>query len=355
VDSTDSSILDKSISSDNCKDNNIADLSKVIITPPPMISQSPPPSGGKVKRSLKPNAGKDLSLRQFGKKDKMIEIKYTKDDLIKLGKASNLCDRPPACSSYVNILVVEEFVNSTVPNKMRVLYSEFFNRQVGYGFAKEPISRERTNSYSSPSKGDKSQQQVQQDNGWERGKSAPVGKNQSNLVDKDNISSSPVITKNLSRHSSNSPPPTSITFAKIKKVSPSDGLEKLSVDVTSILNKITPDTSEKLTNKLINDIPITSNAMLDKLISLIFEKAVLESTFAEVYADICSKLEKDKYWDFLQVVHNIDLNEYFWIKDLEFNNFLAGPFHSIQECINSTKNEVNLNNYKYFIKYIIDL
>lgn len=338
MDSTDSSILDKSISNDN----NITDLTKVAITTPPPTTASPLPSGAKVKRSLKPNAGKDLSLRQFSKKDKIIEIKYTKDDLINC-KTVNLNDRPSACSSYINILVIEEFVNSTVPNKMKVLYSDFFNRQVGYGFVKEvPVTRERTNSYSSPSKGEKSQQQEQKDNGWERGKSAPTVKNPHIVVDKDTVVASPVAApKVISKQNStsNSPPPTFKTT--FKKVSPSDGLEKLSVDVTSILNKITPDTAEKLTNKLINDIPITSNAMLDKLISLIFEKAVLESTFAEIYADICSKLEREsKHWEFVQFVHNLDSKEYFWIKDLEFNSFLAGPCHNISECINSTKNVV---------------
>jgi hypothetical protein len=113
-------------------------------------------------------------------------------------------------------------------------------------------------------------------------------------------------------------------------------IEKLSFEVLSILNKITPQTFEKLTAKLC-EISVGSSAELDKMIELVFEKANLDTSFANLYAEMCIKLaHKSNSWGFLQFVYNKDTNDYTWIKDLAFDNVLAGPFASVTECIDAT-------------------
>jgi MIF4G domain len=115
-----------------------------------------------------------------------------------------------------------------------------------------------------------------------------------------------------------------------------DPIERLSSDVLSILNKITPQTFEKLTGKMC-DIPVGTSSELDKMIQLVFEKANLDTSFAHLYAEMCAALElSSRRWAFLQYVYNKDTNQYFWIKDLTFDNVLAGPFISLPECINAT-------------------
>jgi len=112
-----------------------------------------------------------------------------------------------------------------------------------------------------------------------------------------------------------------------------DPLEILSRDVQAILNKITPQTFDKLTAQLC-EIPVDTNAMLDKLIELVFEKAIQEPNFSNLYAEMCSKLEsQSRYWAFLQVFYHRDSNQFMWMVDLTFDKELAGPYGSPKECI----------------------
>eukprot|EP01035_Chromulina_nebulosa_P018907 gene18907-24710_t len=117
-----------------------------------------------------------------------------------------------------------------------------------------------------------------------------------------------------------------------------DPIEILTAEVRSILNKITPQTFEKLANN-IKDMKITSSLLLDRLVSLIFEKAIYEQNFSNLYADLCYDLEKSiSTWSFLHVVFNKDHNQYYWIKDCQFIDDttlpLAGPFNSVKDCLN---------------------
>lgn len=78
--------------------------------------------------------------------------------------------------------------------------------------------------------------------------------------------------------------------------------EQLKMEVMSILNKITPQTFDKLTVKLC-EVQVATWDHLEKLIELVFEKAIQEPNFANLYADMCMKLEnQSRYWAFLQVL-----------------------------------------------------
>ena len=98
------------------------------------------------------------------------------------------------------------------------------------------------------------------------------------------------------------------------------------------MNKITPQTFEKLTGVLC-EVRIDSSAMLQLLIELVFEKAVQEQNFANMYAEMCASLEKQsRFWNFIQVAFNRDMNQFIWVIDLPFDIVLAGPYGSSKEC-----------------------
>ena len=133
-----------------------------------------------------------------------------------------------------------------------------------------------------------------------------------------------------------------------------DPVEKLINDVRAILNKITPQSFEKLTDQLCQ-IPIGTNPMLDKLIELVFEKAVNEPNFANLYSDMCHALEKQsRHWGFLQIVHLRDTNEYTWVQDLDVDNDISGPFDSAKDAIADVLSESPMGAKPQSIKVNID-
>lgn len=62
--------------------------------------------------------------------------------------------------------------------------------------------------------------------------------------------------------------------------------------VRSILNKLTPEKFEKLYKQFIA-VEITTVDVLDGVVREIFEKAVLEPKFADLYAELCQRLSKE--------------------------------------------------------------
>ncbi|RYY72824.1 hypothetical protein EON63_20375, partial [archaeon] len=66
-----------------------------------------------------------------------------------------------------------------------------------------------------------------------------------------------------------------------------DVLEKLSFDVTGLLNKITPQTFDKLAQQLM-DLPLKNTNELDRLTTLIFEKAVQVRSYIYTYTFTCT-------------------------------------------------------------------
>jgi hypothetical protein len=92
-------------------------------------------------------------------------------------------------------------------------------------------------------------------------------------------------------------------------------------------------TFERLSNR-IRTLNISSRALLDCLVELIFEKAIYEQNFSNLYADLCSDLERQSStWSFINTVYDQDSHQYYWIADLPIDLNLAGPYQSIQECL----------------------
>jgi hypothetical protein len=120
----------------------------------------------------------------------------------------------------------------------------------------------------------------------------------------------------------------------------SDPLEQMSREVVAILNKITPQTFVKLTGKL-REIQIQNSTMLSKFVRLVFDKAVSEPNFANLYAEMCSSLDSaNNYINFCHIVRNQDTNQYLWLEDIQYSNLLAGPYLSIVECITACHSSI---------------
>lgn len=111
-----------------------------------------------------------------------------------------------------------------------------------------------------------------------------------------------------------------------------DPTELMSNELMGILNKITPQTFDKLSLK-VKALKVENTDMLSKIIEYIFEKAVVEQTFTSTYAALCEYLNANSEWVFYHVVQNNDDNQYFWVMDHKFAEEMAGPFPSIKTCI----------------------
>lgn len=103
-----------------------------------------------------------------------------------------------------------------------------------------------------------------------------------------------------------------------------------------ILNKITPQTFEKLSAQLM-EIKLLDVPMMDKVVDIIFEKAIFEPNFTAMYADLCFQLKEcGSCVSYIVVKQNED---YFWICDFTFPEEASGPFYArneIMELINNS-------------------
>jgi hypothetical protein len=120
----------------------------------------------------------------------------------------------------------------------------------------------------------------------------------------------------------------------------SDPMVLLSTETMAILNKITPQTFDKLAQSMLA-LNVQNIAQMNKVIELIFEKAVQEQSFANLYAALCSFLNANAtHWAFytvFRVVNNEPSTEYeyFWVKECNFPAVYAGPYYSMADLMNA--------------------
>jgi MIF4G domain. len=121
--------------------------------------------------------------------------------------------------------------------------------------------------------------------------------------------------------------------------------------VKSILNKMTKEKFEKLSEQMI-EIPITSLEILTIMIHHVYEKAIFEPSFGDIYAELCIRLsEKAKRNPFVKIIesdeepptengeaqdgkgtssHN---TVYRWSNDVSTDDSeVIGPFETVEEC-----------------------
>ena len=128
---------------------------------------------------------------------------------------------------------------------------------------------------------------------------------------------------------------------------------KIEKQVKSILNKMTKEKFDKLSNQMC-EIPIKSYEMLTLIIKLVYEKAIGEPYLNDMYANLCYRLSQTvkKGGAFIQVIESdedpsaepgaeVDYSEggsgsvsYRWSNDVSTSDAeIVGPFETDQKCI----------------------
>lgn len=126
--------------------------------------------------------------------------------------------------------------------------------------------------------------------------------------------------------------------------------------VKSILNKMTKEKFDKLSSQMI-EIPIISSEILTMIIENIYDKAVDEPSFGDMYADLCYRLSQSaKVANFVHVIESDEEpptedgspssgessthTVYRWSNDVSTTDEdIVGPFSSEEECFDVALSE----------------
>jgi len=117
--------------------------------------------------------------------------------------------------------------------------------------------------------------------------------------------------------------------------------------VKSILNKMTKEKFNKLSDQIC-DIPILSYEMLTLVIHIVYEKAISEPAFGDMYADLCVKLSQTaQASNFIQIIESDEADTdgvenykvYRWSNDVSLtDDEIVGPFGSAGDCMGAALN-----------------
>lgn len=249
-------------------------------------------------RSLRPGGGEPISYQNAVGPSTVIV--YSKSDILTLRVGLGNLQRPPQCMSYEKLIFL--------------------------GQDNQPIPRNlvRPQHSMSPKLQGHSEKWKQQNPTYSPSQTIQVPPNEPSQYKRNAPS----------RGSKKVPPPP------MPKKLISNPLELMTREVMALLNKITPQTFLKLTGKL-SEIQIQNSSMMEKFVRLVFEKAISEPNFANLYAEMCSILDSsNNYTNFCHIVWNRDTNQYLWLKDIQYSNILAGPYHSVSDCIEACLSRV---------------
>lgn len=130
--------------------------------------------------------------------------------------------------------------------------------------------------------------------------------------------------------------------------------------VKSILNKMTKEKFDRLSMQMC-EIPISSHEILTMMIANVFEKAIDEPAFGDMYGDLCSRLSQlVQTTSFVQIIESdegppTDDGEtsaspasgdsgspsvYRWSNDVNTSDAeVVGPFDSVEECFDAALSE----------------
>ncbi|CAH0517423.1 unnamed protein product [Peronospora belbahrii] len=116
-------------------------------------------------------------------------------------------------------------------------------------------------------------------------------------------------------------------------------LEVTKKNVNGIMNKMTREKFERLSGQL-TSINMESLDMLQAVIKIIFDKAVGEPHFCDMYADLCVHLETNwKVWSFLKIVQNDDDNMFYWTAMSNSDSEVVGPFDMVNDALESADSD----------------
>jgi hypothetical protein len=107
-----------------------------------------------------------------------------------------------------------------------------------------------------------------------------------------------------------------------------------------ILNNMTKERLVELSKKLCKQ-PIKSHEILQQVIMLVLDKALMEPYFGDMYSDLCVMLQmKLPTTNFVRTVRNYDTNKYYWTNDNDINEEMAGPYNSLDEVRTAARDNI---------------
>ncbi|RHY33321.1 hypothetical protein DYB32_001722 [Aphanomyces invadans] len=122
-------------------------------------------------------------------------------------------------------------------------------------------------------------------------------------------------------------------------VKATSNLDKVLKQVQSIMNKMTTQKFDVLSGQL-TEIDMESMEMLEAVIKIIFDKALGEPHFCEMYANLCVRLEQHwQVWSFLQIVHHEESNTWSWTTMSDVDAEVVGPFTSEAELFENAEDD----------------
>jgi translation initiation factor 4G len=134
-----------------------------------------------------------------------------------------------------------------------------------------------------------------------------------------------------------------------KKLQLSEMAETLK-NLNSILNKMTPYRFDKLATKVC-DLKMVDTTMLRCVVTALFDKALNEPAFGEMYARLCIRLHEDSSakgcWPFIKFVYHTEAQTepifpgremktdrpYWWCTDKHAMEEVVGPFQSFEDMM----------------------
>ncbi|KAL7531385.1 hypothetical protein ACHAXR_005262, partial [Thalassiosira sp. AJA248-18] len=141
-------------------------------------------------------------------------------------------------------------------------------------------------------------------------------------------------------------------------------MAKLEKQVKGILNKMTKEKFDKLSLQMC-DIPILSYEMLTLVIKMVYEKAISEPSFSDMYANLCYRLSQMvKKGTFIKIIESdedplaesgaeiVDYEpsgsvSYRWSNDVSTSDAeVVGPFDEEKECIDAALSGEDIDRIK---------
>jgi MIF4G domain len=280
----------------------------------------------KTSRSLRPQGNSKLNAGPVNR-PLPVRLTYSRDFILKQRSVMFSSDTPPECPT-----VLEIYNNIITENNSAVTSTAVANTSTSKPRGTGSISRNTSNDFTSIIRSTESES-LPDSGAWKRDGGPPSNTNTSGQSSR---SSNP-------SQSTRQPPrdraPLPVGFVPPPKKVVTDPLEIFTLQIRAILNKITPQTFEKLAGQ-IKEQKISSSLSCDRLVSLIFEKAIFEQNFSNLYADLCLDLEKQLSTNYIHVIYFRDSNQYSWVIDIDVeNNLLAGPYKSTKDCVNASAND----------------
>ncbi|OQR81538.1 eukaryotic translation initiation factor 4 gamma [Thraustotheca clavata] len=116
-------------------------------------------------------------------------------------------------------------------------------------------------------------------------------------------------------------------------------IEAVAKQVQSIMNKMTNQKFDRLAGQLA-EIDMESPEMVLSVIKIIFDKALGEPHFCDMYANLCVFLDqKWNVWSYLQIVQNDDERKWYWTTMSDNDAEVVGPFSTINDLFESAADD----------------